>query len=61
MVTISAGLRGSIGAVALGPPQNRNRIHRFYGDLCFSSIKKSSVVFLFILGNKNKKRRTVIT
>jgi hypothetical protein len=40
------------GAVALGPPQNRNRTPRFCWNSCFSQITKNWFVFLFIRSNE---------
>jgi hypothetical protein len=37
--------RREIGTVAPGPPQNRNRIYRFYWDIYFSEITKSRLYF----------------
>jgi hypothetical protein len=39
-------------AVPTGPPQNRNRIHEFYSNICFSKITKSQCIFPVILRNK---------
>jgi hypothetical protein len=39
-------LRGAIGAVAPGPPQNRNGVHRF-GHICISKIAKEKSVCIF--------------
>jgi hypothetical protein len=40
-IKIRAGFKeGATGAVALGPPQNGNIIHRFYFDICFFKITK---------------------
>lgn len=47
-----AKFKGATGLVALGPPQNRNknrnRIHIFYWDFCFSKVLKDSLCFKLI-------------
>jgi hypothetical protein len=43
-----------------GAPQDRNRIHGFYSDICFSKITKL-FAFLVIIRIKNKKERRIIT
>jgi hypothetical protein len=45
---------GPVLAVVQGLAQNRNRIHRFYWNMCFSKIRKSKFVFLVIIINSNK-------
>jgi hypothetical protein len=46
---------GATGTVTSGPPQNANRIHRFYCDICFYNITKSWFVFLVIRNKEGGK------
>jgi hypothetical protein len=39
-----------------GTPENINIIHRFYGYIRFSKIKKGPFLFLVIIKNKERKR-----
>jgi hypothetical protein len=43
---------GKAESVASGPLQNRNRTHRFYWDIYFSTVMGSCLVFLVVIINK---------
>jgi hypothetical protein len=54
---IKAGFKGGGGSYrghCSRTSKNRNRIHRFYWDICFSKITNSYSVFLFIIRSNRR-------